>query len=228
MFIRTKVPMRLLLIEDDPMIGDSIVESLRAEGYALDWVRDGEAALLALVADIYDLLLLDLGLPGRDGLDVLCQYRARGGAAPVLILTARDSTADRVQGLDAGADDYLVKPFDLEELFARARALLRRGAGRTQPDIVHRGLRLRVATHEAFLDGQPLSLSAREFSLLAALLDPPGRVMSKTLLEQKLYGWNEEVESNTVDVYVHRLRKKLGVDFIRNVRGVGYLAPLES
>jgi two-component system, OmpR family, response regulator QseB len=220
--------MRLLLIEDDTMIGESIVESLRAEGYALDWVRDGEAALLALVVDIYDLLLLDLGLPRRDGLGVLCQYRARGGAAPVLILTARDSTADRVQGLDAGADDYLVKPFDLEELFARIRALLRRGAGRTQPDIVHRDLRLRLATHEAFVEGRPVPLSAREFALLAALLDPPGRVMSKTLLEQKLYGWNEEVESNTVDVYVHRLRKKLGADFIRNVRGVGYLAPLKS
>lgn len=217
--------MRLLLIEDDPMIGDSIVEGLRAEGYALDWVRDGQAALLALVADVYDLLLLDLGLPGRDGLDVLSQYRARGGAAPVLILTARDSTADRVQGLDAGADDYLIKPFDLDELFARVRALLRRGAGRTQPDIVHRGLTLRLATHEAFLDDQPVALSAREFALLAALLDPPGRVMSKALLEQKLYGWNEEVESNTVDVYVHRLRKKLGAEFIKNVRGVGYLVP---
>jgi two-component system OmpR family response regulator/two-component system response regulator QseB len=220
--------MRLLLIEDDPMIGDSIAEGLRAEHYALDWVRDGQAALLALVGDVYDLLLLDLGLPGRDGLEVLRQYRARGGAAPVLIITARDSTLERVQGLDAGADDYLVKPFDLEELSARVRALLRRGAGRTQPDIVHRALRLRVATHEAFLDGQPLPLSAREFSLLAALLDPPGRVMSKALLEQKLYGWNEEVESNTVDVYVHRLRKKLGADFIKNVRGVGYLVPLDA
>jgi DNA-binding response OmpR family regulator len=149
---------------------------------------------------------------------------ARGSGAQASV----DSTLERVQGLDAGADDYLVKPFDLEELCARVRALLRRGAGRTQPDIVHRGLLLRVATHEAFLDGQPLPLSAREFSLLAALLDPPGRVMSKALLEQKLYGWNEEVESNTVDVYVHRLRKKLGADFIRNVRGVGYLAPLEA
>jgi two-component system OmpR family response regulator/two-component system response regulator QseB len=220
--------MRLLLIEDDPMIGDSIAEGLRAERYALDWVRDGQDALLALGEDVYDLLLLDLGLPGRDGIEVLRRYRARGGAAPVLILTARDSTLDRVQGLDAGADDYLVKPFDLEELFARVRALLRRGAGRTQPDILHRGLLLRVATHEAFLEGRPIALSAREFSLLAALLDPPGRVMSKTLLEQKLYGWNEEVESNTVDVYVHRLRKKLGADFIRNVRGVGYLAPLDT
>jgi two-component system OmpR family response regulator/two-component system response regulator QseB len=218
--------MRLLLIEDDPMIGDSIAEGLRAERYALDWARDGDAALLALAADVYDLVLLDLGLPGHDGLEVLRRYRAGGGATPVLILTARDSTADRVQGLDGGADDYLVKPFDLEELFARVRALLRRGAGRTQPDIVHRGVTLRVSTHEAFLDGQALPLSAREFALLAALLDPPGRVMSKALLEQKLYGWNEEVESNTVDVYVHRLRRKLGANFIKNVRGVGYLVPL--
>lgn len=220
--------MRLLLIEDDPMIGDSIAEGLRGERYALDWVQDSQAALLALVTDVYDLLLLDLGLPGRDGLEVLRQYRTRSGKAPVLIITARDSTADRVQGLDGGADDYLVKPFDLEELFARVRALLRRGAGRTQPDIVHRGVTLRLTAHEALLDGRPLPLSAREFALLAALLDPPGRVMSKPLLEQKLYGWNEEVESNTVDVYVHRLRKKLGADFIKNVRGVGYLAPLSS
>lgn len=220
--------MRLLLIEDDPMIGDSIFESLRAEGYALDWVRDGEAALLTLVADVYDLVLLDLGLPGRDGLDVLCHYRARGGTAPVLILTARDSTADRVQGLDTGADDYLVKPFVLDELFAHVRAQLRRGAGRTVPDIVHRGLTLRVATHEAVFEGRQISLSGREFALLATLIDPPGRVMSKALLEQKLYDWNEEVESNTVDVYVHRLRKKLGADFIKNVRGVGYLAPVDS
>jgi DNA-binding response OmpR family regulator len=220
--------MRLLLIEDDPMIGDSIAEGLRGERYALDWARDGDAALLALAADVYDLVLLDLGLPGHDGLEVLRRYRAGGGATPVLILTARDSTADRVQGLDGGADDYLVKPFDLEELCARVRALLRRGAGRTQPDIVHRGVTLRLATHEAFLDGRALALSAREFALLALLLDPPGRVMSKALLEQKLYGWNEEVESNTVDVYVHRLRKKLGQDFIRNVRGVGYLVGLEA
>ena len=220
--------MRLLLIEDDPMIGDSIAEGLRGEHYALDWVRDGEAALLALVGDVYDLVLLDLGLPGPDGLEVLRRYRAGGGAAPVLILTARDSTFDRVQGLDGGADDYLVKPFDLEELFARVRALLRRQSGRAQPDVVHRGVRLKMSTHEAFLGDQPLPLSGREFALLAALLDPPGRVMSKAMLEQKLYGWNEEVESNTVDVYVHRLRRKLGADFIKNVRGVGYLAPLAA
>jgi DNA-binding response OmpR family regulator len=220
--------MRLLLIEDDPMIGDSIAEGLRSERYAVDWVRDGHGALLALSDDIYDLVLLDLGLPRRSGLDVLRRYRKDGGAARVLIITARDSTAERVEGLDSGADDYLVKPFDLEELFARVRALLRRQSGRSQPDIVHRGVTLKLATHEAFLGTEPLPLSAREFALLAALLDPPGQVMSKARLEQKLYGWNEEVESNTVDVYVHRLRKKLGPDFIRNVRGVGYLVNLEA
>jgi DNA-binding response OmpR family regulator len=215
--------MRLLLIEDDPMIGDSIAEGLRSEHYAVDWVRDGHGALLALADDVYDLVLLDLGLPKRSGLEVLRRYRKDGGAARVLIITARDSTAERVEGLDSGADDYLVKPFDLEELFARVRALLRRQSGRSRPDIVHRGVTLRLATHEAFYEGEPLPLSAREFALLAALLDPPGQVMSKARLEQKIYGWNEEVESNTVDVYVHRLRKKLGQDFIRNVRGVGYL-----
>lgn len=220
--------MRLLLIEDDPMIGDSIAEGLRSERYAVDWVRDGHSALLALADDVYDLVLLDLGLPRRSGLEVLRRYRKDGGEARVLIITARDSTAERVEGLDSGADDYLVKPFDLEELFARVRALLRRQSGRSQPDIVHRGVTLRMATHEAFLDGQPLPLSAREFALLAALLDPPGQVMSKAKLEQKIYGWNEEVESNTVDVYVHRLRKKLGQDYIRNVRGVGYLVSADA
>jgi DNA-binding response OmpR family regulator len=220
--------MRLLLIEDDPMIGDSIVEGLRSERYAVDWVRDGHGAMLALGDDVYDLILLDLGLPKQSGLDVLRRYRKDGGAARVLIITARDSTAERVEGLDSGADDYLVKPFDLEELFARVRALLRRQSGRSLPDIVHRGVTLKMATHEAFIDDAPLPLSAREFALLAALLDPPGQVMSKAKLEQKLYGWNEEVESNTVDVYVHRLRKKLGPDFIRNVRGVGYLVNLEA
>jgi two-component system response regulator QseB len=220
--------MRLLLIEDDAMIGESIAEGLRSEHYAVDWVRDGHSAQLAIADDAYDLVLLDLGLPRRSGLEVLRKYRGSGGLTRVLIITARDSTAERVEGLDSGADDYLVKPFDLEELLARVRALLRRGTGRVQPDIVHRGVTLRLASHDAFFDGAPLPLSAREFALLAALLDPPGQVMSKARLEQKLYGWNEEVESNTVDVYVHRLRKKLGADFIKNVRGVGYLVALDS
>ena len=214
--------MRLLLVEDDPMIGGSIEEGLKGENYAVDWVRDGRAAELALSNDVYDLVLLDLGLPRKQGLDVLSAYRSRGGAAPVLIITARDATADRVQGLDSGADDYLVKPFDLDELFARVRALLRRRVGITQSTISHRGLTLNPATHDATLKGKPLHLSAREFALLHALMDPPGHVVSKAQLEEKLYGWNEEVESNTVDVYVHHLRKKLGGDFIKTIRGVGY------
>lgn len=215
--------MRLLLIEDDPMIGESIGEGLRAERYAVDWVRDGKSALLAMDHDVYDVVLLDLGLPKRSGLEVLRAYRKQGGAAKILIITARDSTAERVEGLDSGADDYLVKPFDLDELFARIRALLRRSAGRVVPNITHRGVTLNLATHEAFFGAAPLHLPAREFALLAVLLDPPGQVISKARLEEKLYGWNERIESNAVDVHVHHLRKKLGADFIRNVRGVGYL-----
>jgi two-component system OmpR family response regulator/two-component system response regulator QseB len=214
--------MRLLLVEDDPMIGESIEEGLRIENHAVDWVRDGRSAELGLDTQVYDLVLLDLGLPNKPGLDVLARYRRHGGQAPVLIITARDATADRVKGLDTGADDYLVKPFDLDELFARIRALLRRRCGRAQPDIVHRGLTLNPATHEVKLAGVALHLSAREFAVLHALMDPPGRVVSKAQLEEKLYGWNEEVESNTVDVYIHHLRKKLGAEFIRNIRGVGY------
>ena len=215
--------MRLLLIEDDPMIGESIAEGLRGERYAVDWVRDGKSAQLALAHDVYDAVLLDLGLPKRSGLEVLREYRRQGGTAKILIMTARDSTAERVEGLDSGADDYLVKPFDLDELFARIRALLRRSAGRVVPNIVHRGVTLNLATHEAFLGAAPLHLPAREFALLAVLLDPPGQVISKARLEEKLYGWDERIESNAVDVHVHHLRKKLGADFIRNVRGVGYL-----
>lgn len=214
--------MRLLLIEDDLMIGESFEEGLRAEGYAVDWVRNGRDAELAAANNVYDLILLDLGLPDRQGLDVLAGYRKAGGEAPVLIVTARDATSDRIKGLDSGADDYLIKPFDLDEAFARIRALLRRRGGRAQPSIVHRSLVLNPATHDVTLDGKVLHLSAREFALLHALLDSPGQVVSRTQLEDKLYGWNEEVESNTVDVYIHRLRKKLGAGFITNVRGVGF------
>jgi DNA-binding response OmpR family regulator len=220
--IRGGVPLRLLLVEDDLMIGESINEGLRGENYAVDWVRDGQSADLAIRSQAYDLILLDLGLPRKPGLDVLDNYRKHGGGTPVLVITARDATADRVKGLDMGADDYLVKPFDLDELFARIRALLRRRAGRAHPDIVHRGLSLNLATRDVTFAGGALHLSAREFALLHALLDSPGQVVSKAQLEEKLYGWNEEVESNTVDVYIHHLRKKLGADFIKNVRGVGY------
>ncbi len=218
--------MRLLLVEDDPMIGESIEDGLRGENYAVDWVRDGRDAGLALSTVPYDLLLLDLGLPGKQGLDVLRTLRSGENDVPVLIITARDSTPSRVEGLDAGADDYLVKPFDLDELLARIRALLRRRVARTRSIIVHGALTLDLASHEATFEGTPVKLSAREFSVLRALLDSPGSIVSKSQLEEKLYGWNSEVESNTVDVYVHHLRKKFGTDFIKNVRGVGYKIPL--
>jgi DNA-binding response OmpR family regulator len=219
--------MRLLVVEDDPMIGESIEAGLRGENYAVDWVRDGHGADLALAAVTYDLVLLDLGLPRLQGLELLRRYRARGGDAPILIVTARDGTAARVEGLDGGADDYLIKPFDLDELLARIRALLRRRVARTRSVISHGPLTLDLATHEATLAGAPLRLSAREFSVLRVLLDAPGSVVSKSQFEEKLYGWNEEIESNAVDVYIHHLRKKLGAGFIANVRGVGYkLAPL--
>ncbi len=207
------------------MIGASVQDGLRQDGFAVDWVRDGNAAELALANERYDLVLLDLGLPGKSGLDVLAALRKRGSVVPVLILTARDAVGDRVKGLDSGADDYLVKPFDLDELAARVRALLRRQAGRAEPVIRHGELALNPATHEGTLRGAALTLTAREFALLEALLERPGAILSKAQLEERLYGWNEEVESNTVEVYVHSLRKKLGADFIRNVRGVGYMIP---
>ena len=215
--------MRVLLIEDDRMIGESVEDSLRTEQYAVDRVRDGLSASLALKNDVYDVVLLDLGLPKKAGLDVLRDYRLQAGKAPVLILTARDTPAERVLGLDAGADDYLVKPFDLNELLARIRALIRRSSGRPESAISCRGLTLDPISHTAHLHGTPLQLSAREFALLQALIDPPGQVVSKSRLEDALYGWSEEIESNTVEVYVHHLRKKLGSDFIKNVRGVGYI-----
>lgn len=214
--------MRLLLVEDDAMIGESIDEELREQGYAVDWVRDGKAAELALQTHQYDLVLLDLGLPRKQGLAVLADYRRRGGEAPVLIITARDAVDDRVNGLDAGSDDYLVKPFDLEELNARVRALLRRRVGRATPEIRYQQLVLMPATHEVFYCDQPLRLSSREFAVLQALMDPPGEIVSRSRLEEKLYGWGEEVESNTLDVFIHHLRKKLGADLIHTVRGVGF------
>jgi len=216
------VNVRLLLVEDDPMIGDSIEGGLLAENYAVDWVRDVAGAELALSTQAYDLVLLDLGLPRKQGMEVLRGLRSRGLDVPVLIVTARDSTADRVQGLDAGADDYLVKPFDLDELLARIRALLRRRVSRTTSIIRHGRVALDLASHEASIDGAAVTLSAREFAVLRALLDEPGTVVAKSVLEEKLYGWNAEVESNTIDVYVHHLRKKFGQGFIQTVRGVGY------
>jgi two-component system response regulator QseB len=214
--------MRILLIEDDPMIGDSLQRTLQGERYAVDWVRDGALAAVALGHDIYDLVVLDLNLPGKQGMELLRSYRNRGAATPVLIVSARDLAAVRVDGLDAGADDYLVKPFDVDELHARVRALLRRGRSHRRALVSHLGLTVNLARHEAQFEGAPLHLSAREFSVLRALLDSPGSVVSKAALEEKVYGWGDEVESNAIDVYIHHLRKKLGSDFIKNVRGVGY------
>ncbi|WP_406624415.1 response regulator transcription factor [Acidovorax sp. SDU_ACID1] len=217
--------MRLLLVEDDAMIGEAVQGLLRAEGHAVDWVRDGLQADAALRAQRYDLALLDLGLPGRDGLDVLRALRARGDRTPVLIATARDAVAQRVQGLDAGADDYLLKPYDLDELLARIRALTRRAAGRAEPAYELHGVTVCPATREASVNGQPVVLSAREWAVLEPLVARPGVVLSRAQLEDKLYGWGDEINSNAVEVYIHGLRKKLGAGFILNVRGVGYMVP---
>lgn len=217
--------MRLLLVEDDAMIGEAIRAGLRREGFTVDWVYDGESALRVLRTDAFDLLLLDLGLPRKGGLEVLTAARARGDELPVLIITARDAVSDRVQGLDAGADDYLVKPFDLDELAARIRALLRRKSGRTAPAVEHLGVVLNPATHSVLRDGREIALSPKEFALLQLLMERPGTILSRARIEERLYGWGEEVESNAVEVHIHGLRRKLGADYVLNVRGVGYRVP---
>ncbi|WHZ10677.1 MAG: Two-component system response regulator QseB [Burkholderiaceae bacterium] len=217
--------MRLLLVEDDTMIGEAVLDLLRAEHYAVDWVKDGAMADTALGTQNYDLVLLDLGLPRRDGLDVLRGLRARGERVPVLVATARDAVADRVAGLDAGADDYVVKPYDTDELLARIRALLRRSAGHGEPTFEHMGVSLNPATREASVNGEPVSLSAREWAVLEPLLARPGMVLSRSQLEEKLYGWRDDISSNAVEVYIHGLRKKLGAELIQTVRGLGYLVP---
>jgi two-component system response regulator QseB len=214
--------MRLLLVEDDNMIGEAVRAGLRQEGFTVDWVREAEAGDAALRTEPYALLLLDLGLPRKSGLDWLRELRRRGDSTPVLVITARDAVADRIAGLDGGADDYMVKPFDLDELAARVRAVLRRHGGRAEPLLQHGELTLDPATRQATLNGQPVTLSAREYAVLAALLERPGAILSRAQLEQRLYGWGEEVESNAVEVHIHHLRKKLGADAIRNVRGLGY------
>ncbi len=214
--------MRLLVAEDDAMIGASLRDALRAEGYAVDWVEDGNAADTALRTHHYELAVLDLGLPGLGGLQVLQAMRARHDATPVLVLTARDGIRDRVGGLDSGADDYLVKPFDLDELLARLRALLRRAAGRAEPVFEAGPVRVDPAQRVATVAGVPVTLSGREWAVLQALIARPGAVLSRAAIEEKLYGWGEEIDSNAVEVYVHGLRRKLGATLIRTVRGVGY------
>jgi two-component system response regulator QseB len=217
--------MRLLLVEDDPMIGASVQKGLRQDGFSVDWVRDATTAETALRADPYDTLLLDLGLPGTSGDVLLRNLRRAGNTIPVLIITARDAVSDRVAGLDTGADDYIVKPFDLDELAARIRAVRRRHSGRAGHLIEVGPVTFDAAARRVTLDGREVALSARELALLEALLDRPGSILSRAQLEERIYGWGEEVESNAIEVYVHALRKKLGAGFIRTVRGVGYMIP---
>ncbi|MDX9719048.1 MAG: response regulator [Thauera sp.] len=214
--------MRVLLVEDDALLGDGIRAGLELDAYAVDWVRNGEQALHALASHSYEACILDLGLPGKDGVAVLKETRRAGDRTPVLVLTARDTREDKIGGLDAGADDYLTKPFDLGELQARLRALIRRASGMVRPVLEHRGVVLDPSTKRVTADGCEVTLSAREYALLHDLLSHPGHIRSRAQLEESLYAWGDETGSNTVEVYIHHLRKKLGADFIRTVRGLGY------
>ena len=215
--------MRLLLVEDDPALGEGIRVALKPEGYTVDWVQDGRSALHALTHERFDLAILDLGLPDMDGLDVLRRLRECQQAVPVLVLTARDATSDRIQGLDAGADDYLIKPFEVGELTARLRALLRRSFGRPQPVLEHGGVRLDPVSQEVSCRGEVVTLQRKEFLLLHQLMSQPGRVLTRDRLEEVLYGWSESAaESNALEVHIHHLRRKLYPELIRTVRGVGY------
>jgi two-component system response regulator QseB len=217
--------MRVLLVEDDRMIAEAVRTALEQDGHVTDWMGDGAAALTALGHSQFDIVLLDLGLPRKDGLSVLRQLRERGDATVVIIITARDDVRSRVAGLDGGADDYLVKPFDLDELAARMRAAVRRSAGRGDPVITHGDIRLNPVTREVRKAGKPVALSAKEFAVLEALLLRPGAVLSRAQLEDRLYGFGDAAESNAVEVYVHALRRKLGSDAIRTQRGAGYFVP---
>jgi len=207
------------------MLGEALQDALIAQGFVVDWLKDGESALAAITTENFDLLILDLGLPRRDGMEVLSDMRRRGIDVPVLILTARDATSDRIAGLDAGADDYLLKPFDLGELSARIRALLRRRSGRASSEILHGELRIDPAAQHVFLAGRHVPLQRREYMLLTELLEHTGEVLTRDKLEASLYGWMDEVESNALEVHIHHLRKKLYPELIRTVRGVGYMIP---
>ena len=220
--------MRVLLVEDDPMIGAAVQKGLRQDGFSVDWVRDGVAASAALVANSFDALLLDLGLPRKSGEEVLRSLRRAGSDLPGLIITARDKVQDRIAGLDSGADDYVVKPFDLDELAARIRAVHRRRTGRADPLIRVRDLTFDPAARRVTRGGEEVALSARELALLQALLERPGAILARAQLEERIYGWGEELESNAVEVHVHSLRRKLGADLIRTVRGVGYVVPRDA
>lgn len=215
--------MRLLLVEDDPLLGDGVHTGLKLCGYTVDWLRSAAEAEAALQSEEYDTMVLDLGLPDRSGLEVLRQLRQQGNDLPVLILTAHDSLEDRITGLDSGADDYMLKPFDLDELAARLRALLRRHHGRAENTIRHGDITLDVVSHSVIQGGERVELSPREYAVLHILLENCGRVMSRSHLEEKLYSWDGEVESNAIEVHIHHLRKKLGSSLIRTIRGVGYI-----
>lgn len=222
------IEMRLLLVEDDKSLGLGIVNGLRQVNYAVDWVQDGDAATSALAAENYDLMILDLGLPKRTGMEVLDHVRGRSVDLPVLILTARDSISDRIAGLDRGADDYMVKPFDLDELNARIRALTRRKGGRRSPVLAHGEIEVDPAAHTVTKNGKVVDVAPREFAILQTLLENTGRVMSRTRLEESLYSWKDEIDSNAVEVHVHHLRKKLGAELIRTIRGVGYIVDKQA
>lgn len=220
--------MRILLVEDDVMIGESLQKALRQSYYTVDWAQDGESAEISLRAESYDLVILDQGLPDKSGPEVLKELRARKDNTPILILTARDAISDRVNGLDLGADDYMLKPFALEELEARIRSLLRRKTGQSSPVLSYAGLELDPLSHKLTYQGQSFTLSSKEFSIMHALMERPTAVLSRPQLESNLYGWNEEVSSNAVEVHIHQLRKKLGNNVIRNIRNVGYTIGIEK
>ena len=214
--------MRLLLVEDDLMLGEALQDALMPHSYVVDWVKDGESALKSLRREHFEIIILDIGLPGMDGFEVLKKLRSESFEVPVLLLTARDSLTDKVTGLDAGADDYLLKPFDLDELLARLRALSRRAAGRAIPFIHYGKLCINPENHIVSYDNQPIVLARREYMVLIKLLENTGRVLSREQLEQSLYGWLDDVDSNALEVHIHHIRKKIPVDLIRTVRGVGY------
>lgn len=215
--------MRILLVEDDLMIGEAVQNALKEAAYAVDWVRDGSSAQLSTETQHYDLVLLDLGLPKKDGMHVLKAIRFRDNPVPLVIMTARDSLQDRIRGLDAGADDYVLKPFDMSELLARMRAVLRRKGGAAGPVLSNGRITLDPNTREASLENNKVTLSAREFSLLYTLMLRPGAILSRSELEESIYGWNEEVESNAVEYLIHSIRKKLGSGSIKNIRGAGWM-----
>lgn len=214
--------MRILLVEDDKMIGKGLQKGLKQSGYAVDWVEDGQSAELAFESQPYDLVVLDLGLPKKSGMSVLHDIRGKNDNTPVLILTAKDTIPDRVEGLDSGADDYMLKPFALEELEARIRSIIRRKAGQTQPVLKHGRISLNPATHEAWFEDKKIALSGKEFSLLHTLMKNPTGIFSKAQLEESLYGWNEEIASNAIEVHIHQIRKKMEQNVIKNIRNVGY------